>query len=713
MGAFLGALIGQKYADKIRKDKFEAKMIEPQVMDYLTNPKTSIDDEYGQFLIEQASKHMSTDAKTKWDEVVQKSRQYKTAHRAAEQAQQINNSVTARPDSMPAATAPSSSGGLMPPAPDGAQGAAGPMSQGPMPPTGVGGLASMLAAQSAQKKTSDLAAAPQVAIPAITPGVPINPQASNPGPNSPIPSPGFNSVAPANTPDVAPANYFQRSPSAVGRAAAALEMPLREGEYQAQNKATLEREKALAKFRLEENEALMNRMGGKGGHTYTQLGPNGLSMLVDPGVLSNRPVSGKDLLESNPGMADKFGKPISEGKFYDVRSFPRSGGDVEAATTSIAPAKVLETDPNNPAIRHWVWRDRNGVELRRDMATPNAAFSPQVNSTNSNRTVIQQIGGQAVPIQLPNSSTTTRQRVMPSLIPGAPGSDLPAPLPAGSQPPAAPMNAPGAPTAPAMAAPRTTAGGVRVGTPLGSRGLAPAQALAMTNALTAATNQIFGDYRDPSLKPLSAYADLANDKGSNKRLGTAFRLALDAENAQGGAHLGAVAGPISLSAGGIGDWLQNSLGITAKAAEAQAATLHDAVASLTPSEQEYFHKMMNVIPTVSGYRKITSNGAFKWSQDALERELPFIGLSTTNADSYRQKIRSLGNEPLTAMQNFNQTNPGAIDPRMMDVIRKATEATGMTAPAPAGIPNINTQAEFDALPKGAIYMDNGQKLRKP
>ncbi len=94
---------------------------------------------------------------------------------------------------------------------------------------------------------------------------------------------------------------------------------------------------------------------------------------------------------------------------------------------------------------------------------------------------------------------------------------------------------------------------------------------------------------------------------------------------------------------------------------------------------------MNAIPTITGLRRLTGSGAFRWSQQGLERELPMIGLAGTNSsDAFRQKMIALGDEPLTAIKNIERTNPGAIDPRIVQMIHAGGGTTGASVPSVHG-----------------------------
>ncbi len=590
--------------------------------------------------------------------------------------------------------------GLTPPNPDNVQGPAGGMSQPPQVPTGLQGLAPPNPTSGAP--SAEGAPAAQAAS--------VNSQAGSPPPISGLPSPGFNTVAPTNTPsdngawvtppkrhwyqskivDTGGAPLNLRSPEDIqdfaaqgaaktAGATAQATLPSNIEELKARNAAELERLKGISGFNRQENEALMKRMKQEGGsgHIYSEIGANGQpSMKIDPGVLSSRPVAGKDLLESNPGMADKFGKPVDPLKFYDLRSFVRAGGDPEVMPTSVPPIVRVETDPTDPSKRSIVARDRLGNEVYREPYAPNAAFAPLVRTTTRDQAF--NLGDRIITAPMTSSSTSQRQAPGGAVAPA-----LPAPNPPrGAAPTAPPAGLPAAPMTPAS--PR----GSRV---IGMKALGPAQVLPMKNSIEVASHQLWGDPDNPSLRPLSSYANLADDKGAQQRIGQALRMVLDAGGDSGAEHLGASAGPVSFSAGNLGTTLSYKLGIPQAAADEKAKALRTIFEQMKPEEIEYFNSLMNAIPTVTGFRKLTSGGAFRWSQQGLERELPMIGLSgVTSSANFKQKMRSLGDEPLTAIKNLERTNPGVVDPRLAALIRadSAMAAPGITPPS--SIPAVGT-----------------------
>ena len=536
-----------------------------------------------------------------------------------------------------------------------------------------------------------------------TQGAPEAQEAAAPSPNGVngvgAPSPGFKSVAPAYTPVPVPKTRWWQAPvNTTGAEGPPLHIRTQEQQQdfaaQGEGKKAAAIAQAQRKAQLEFDEAIMDRMkkSGGSGHIYTEMGVNGPSIKIDPGVLSSRPVAGKDLLESNPGMADKFGRPVDPLKFYDLRSFVRAGGDPEVMPTSVPPIVRVETpDPAHPEKRDIVARDRLGQEVYREPYAPNAAFAPMVRS--STREQVIDLGNEKKVI--PITSGTTSQRVLP----GQPPAALPALNPPGTPGYTPGYLKPGAivpipnPTGKEVPTPIPNYDGKRTIQPLGQgggrtfqKGLGPAQVLPMKNSIEVASHQLWGDPDNPTFRPLSSYANLADDKGAQQRIGQALRMVLDAGGDSGAEHLGASAGPVSFSAGNLGTTLSYKLGIPQAAADEKAKALRTIFEQMKPEEVDYFNALMNAIPTVTGFRKLTSGGAFRWSQQGLERELPMIGLSgVTSSATFKKKMQALGDEPLTAIKNLERTNPGVVDPRLALLIRGGSSlaAPGVTPPAAA------------------------------
>ncbi len=281
-------------------------------------------------------------------------------------------------------------------------------------------------------------------------------------------------------------------------------------------------------------------------------------------------------------------------------------------------------------------------------------------------------------LPLPNQNTSQRG-TPPAGATGAPAPPLKPPT--GRLPGSASLGAPVLPSGPASSSPGYKLKGVEAG-----------KVNDLKNAIELGAHQLWGDPDNPSLRPLAAYANLADDPGARQRLGKALKLVLDSGGREGASHIGTSIGPVSFSAGGIGEWLTNELGVPQATANQRATIIRGAIESMKPEEVRYFNSLMNAIPTITGMRRLTGGSAFRWSQEGLERELPMIGLAgVTSSETFRQKMAALGDEPLTAIKNLQRTNPGAIDPRLVDLIRSGG---GFQAPGqvlPIGVPKLGEQ----------------------
>lgn len=548
----------------------------------------------------------------------------------------------------------------------------------------------------AQKKTSnadqpiDQPSAPtpiSQAAPGVTLRDATTPDWTNPSPTSTVASPGMNSIAPTNTPSPTgplPAPFrWTRTDAEMGAAKAAREIPLKRGEYEAMYGAQYDlynkKFKEITKW-IDER----NKQEPDSDIEYTmEMSANGMPILkMDRGANVGQPVTG-NLVPANAKIVG--GGARDETMTYQLRTY--GNGSVKAF-------------PISPILRQGFTTDDAGnpvpVQANPRLVGSTAAagfkplttFNPRLFNTGTGVTIASpnQIAASGLPAPIPGTIGTgapiTRTNTRDQLVDlGNVKKVIPMSTTATSQRGTSPLPAPTATGGQPLPVTPSRGGGSSTGRTF-AKGLNPNQVMGMQNAITMGTHQLFGDPDDPTLKPLASYSRLADDPGANQRLGKAFNLLLHSGNFAGAANVGADLGPVSMSTGAIGSWLQNSLGITGADAAARAATIHDAIADLKPEEIEYLNKMMAAIPTITGYRKLTSGGAFRWSQDALERELPFIGLGTTDSRSYNQKMQNLGNEPLTAIRNLERTNPGAIDPRLSEMIRgvKSLSAPSITPP---------------------------------
>lgn len=249
-------------------------------------------------------------------------------------------------------------------------------------------------------------------------------------------------------------------------------------------------------------------------------------------------------------------------------------------------------------------------------------------------------------------------------VTGKPGSH--AVPPAGSAPGAsAPAN--GAAQSPAgIANPQSSAlppGAVLRGVPAG-------QYRAMLERVTPvreAATQVFGDPSQPNLKGLKDYIDLADDPKSRERLGKALRITLDGINdASHGGNVSVGAGPVAISAGGVGTWLQNVLHVPQGVASSKNDIIQGALKDLSPKELEAYDSVMSAFSTVVGLRSLTRASAAQGSVQAIERELPLIGINTQNSGQFADQMQRLAE----VVYNGTKGVPaGMFDPEMVKRIQ--------------------------------------------
>ena len=258
-------------------------------------------------------------------------------------------------------------------------------------------------------------------------------------------------------------------------------------------------------------------------------------------------------------------------------------------------------------------------------------------------------------------------------IPGRPGDRgaSPAAKPAPAPSPAARTAAPQA-SAPAAA---PTGGSVM-------RGMQPGYYNQMLQRLTPvreALTQFYGDPANPEMKGLDSFASLADDKGAQERLGKAFEIIFKGiDQDTSGAHISASAGPISVSTGGIGEVLTNYFGVPQKLAQQRAAIVQDVISKLTPQEQDYVNAAMASFGVAVGLRSLSKASASQASVATIERELPLIGLGTTNSRQFKDKMLHLAE----VTQNGAKGIPkGMVDPELQKRV------DGLTKKGPAKAPS--------------------------
>lgn len=305
-----------------------------------------------------------------------------------------------------------------------------------------------------------------------------------------------------------------------------------------------------------------------------------------------------------------------------------------------------------------------------------------------------------------------------------PPTPAPAPTAGGTSPVAPPAVASPKPAPattarpPSAAAPSSVAPPVVAGGPGRLVGLPPAQYRAMLNdirAVRAGASQLFGDPNVPDIQGLVGYGDLADNKDSRERLGKALRLTFDGlSQSSSGGGAGADAKGVSLNVGGIGTWVGNALGVPAAVANQQAKMMQDAVAALTPREREAYNATIASAEGIIGLRRITGAGPSQQSVRAIQEAMPVIGVNTTDRKQFDDKSRRLAVEFSAGTRGIPRTGFDAETNKQLDDINGLPERLAKGGPAKApGPPTVKSKADYDKLPSGTVYLEDGKKFKKP
>jgi hypothetical protein len=145
-------------------------------------------------------------------------------------------------------------------------------------------------------------------------------------------------------------------------------------------------------------------------------------------------------------------------------------------------------------------------------------------------------------------------------------------------------------------------------------------------------------------------------------LGKAINLTLSGlGDGIGTASIGAGAGPIHLSAGGFGDWIQNELNVPGAVAGQRADIIRKALADLTPQEREAYDATMSELSVMAGLRSLNKASAAQGSIRLIENEIPKIGVNVANSKQFYDQLQKIAGAISNAMNT-----PGAV-PKVKDV----------------------------------------------
>jgi len=180
---------------------------------------------------------------------------------------------------------------------------------------------------------------------------------------------------------------------------------------------------------------------------------------------------------------------------------------------------------------------------------------------------------------------------------------------------------------------------------------------------------LYGDPQRPEVKSLADFSDLANDKHAQETLGAAFAL-MDQQ-------MGEITDP------GVMATLATAAGWANFRAKAEAGAQQQAGSAMTAREREYFDIAISGMADIIGARAATGQSPAKFSVNAIQNELPLIGLSSTpDRQSYITKMQTIArqiNVGLNAMPD-NQRALYYLDKRVHDLEREK----GKGKPAPGG-----------------------------
>jgi hypothetical protein len=183
--------------------------------------------------------------------------------------------------------------------------------------------------------------------------------------------------------------------------------------------------------------------------------------------------------------------------------------------------------------------------------------------------------------------------------------------------------------------------------------------LQIARPVRAAAVQIFGDPANPDVESLESFAKLADSAQSRARVGTAARMIINdltAADKAGGVAASILGTGASVGGGSVWGALKNWTGFTSVVSSQQAKATDAAVQALTPEEGRFLNQIMAAYGTVVGLRSLTRGGAYKFSVDSMERELPIPGISdVSNSTIYYNKLAKIANEIVEGTKGISTT----------------------------------------------------------
>lgn len=234
-------------------------------------------------------------------------------------------------------------------------------------------------------------------------------------------------------------------------------------------------------------------------------------------------------------------------------------------------------------------------------------------------------------------------------------------------------------------------------------------------ALKAAGAQIFGDPSDPNSRGLAYYAPLMDDAGARERVGTAARMVIQdlasADSKGGGIGASLLGTGASLHGGDLWGAIKNWSGATEAIGKQQAAATDAAIAKLKPEEKDMLNAIMASYGTIMGLRSITSAGAYKFSAEAMEREIPVPGRAgVVDSRSYKDKMARLAQEMVTGSDLISDKllPEKAMYKSMYEDLSRQAHGGLTPPPARSSAPNNDNTPAVAASPTTYSIIVNGK-----
>jgi len=144
-------------------------------------------------------------------------------------------------------------------------------------------------------------------------------------------------------------------------------------------------------------------------------------------------------------------------------------------------------------------------------------------------------------------------------------------------------------------------------------------------AIRSVANNMFGDTTQPELSGLIEFGDIADDPIKRARVGKAILVAL-----QGIEH--------DTKGGDLSTIIKTEADIPLYVAEARRRIPQKSMAGMTPREKDALDASVISLSAMVALRSITGAGNAKFSTQALERDLPLIGVNTTDSRQFYNKM---------------------------------------------------------------------------